>query len=148
MISKDSMLNLLKKVERLSGTTKLGRLLMHPLKYIYAIGFRELFYKRNRVPKTGSATLFFGKKMIMALPAATDIYLTGGKSHSSEIRLAAFLIRNLAPGNNFLDIGAHYGYFTLLAAELVGGTGKVRAFEPGSAAFEIYLSETSEILSI
>jgi FkbM family methyltransferase len=36
----------------------------------------------------------------------------------------------LKPGDVFLDIGANIGYFSLLAASLVGETGKVIAFEP------------------
>lgn len=36
------------------------------------------------------------------------------------------------PGHVFWDIGAHVGYFTLLAADLVGHNGKVYAFEPFS----------------
>ena len=36
----------------------------------------------------------------------------------------------LGPGDTFFDIGAHVGYFTLLAAEFVGQTGRVYAFEP------------------
>jgi FkbM family methyltransferase len=36
----------------------------------------------------------------------------------------------LKPGDTFLDIGANIGYFTLLAAALVGPQGKVIAFEP------------------
>jgi hypothetical protein len=34
------------------------------------------------------------------------------------------------PGMTVLDIGAHHGYFTLLAGMLVGPTGFVHAFEP------------------
>lgn len=34
------------------------------------------------------------------------------------------------PGMRVLDIGAHIGYFTLLAARAVGSTGRVYAFEP------------------
>lgn len=36
----------------------------------------------------------------------------------------------LKPGNVFWDIGAHVGYFSLLASSLVGPDGKVYAFEP------------------
>ena len=34
------------------------------------------------------------------------------------------------PGNVFFDVGAHVGFYTLLASSLVGETGKVFAFEP------------------
>jgi FkbM family methyltransferase len=38
--------------------------------------------------------------------------------------------RLLQPGDIVVDIGAHWGYFTLLSATLCGGAGKVFAFEP------------------
>jgi FkbM family methyltransferase len=40
----------------------------------------------------------------------------------------------LRPGDTFVDVGANIGMHTLLAAELVGDTGKVLAFEPGENA--------------
>src|SRR5207247_10291136 len=40
----------------------------------------------------------------------------------------------LAPGDIFIDGGAHVGMFTLVAAARVGPTGKVLAFEPAPAA--------------
>lgn len=36
----------------------------------------------------------------------------------------------LSPGMGFLDIGANIGYFSLMAASLVGSSGKVFSFEP------------------
>ena len=36
----------------------------------------------------------------------------------------------LRPGDTFVDVGANIGYYSLLAAHLVGSTGKVIAFEP------------------
>ena len=36
----------------------------------------------------------------------------------------------LRPGMCFVDVGANWGYYTLLAADLVGPTGRVVAFEP------------------
>ena len=38
--------------------------------------------------------------------------------------------RLVAPGDLVVDVGAHWGYFTLLAATLCGETGRVIAFEP------------------
>lgn len=36
----------------------------------------------------------------------------------------------MKPGEHVLDLGAHRGYFTVKAAEIVGETGEVVAFEP------------------
>ncbi len=41
--------------------------------------------------------------------------------------LALSLVR---PGDTFLDVGAHLGWYTVLAARRVGGAGRVVAFEP------------------
>ncbi len=46
-----------------------------------------------------------------------------------------FLEKNLRPGMVFVDIGAHIGYYTVLASSLVGSTGKVFAFEPDPRNF-------------
>ena len=45
--------------------------------------------------------------------------------------------RLLERGMVFVDVGAHVGYYTLLAANRVGPMGKVYAFEPESANFSI-----------
>lgn len=42
----------------------------------------------------------------------------------------SFVERFLRPGMVFLDIGAHHGYYTLLASRKVGPTGLVLAVEP------------------
>jgi FkbM family methyltransferase len=49
---------------------------------------------------------------------------------SYEPHVTQGLRRYLKPGVCFLDIGANIGYFTLLAAALVGKRGRVLAFEP------------------
>jgi len=48
------------------------------------------------------------------------------------------------PGNIVVDLGANIGYFTLLAAKLVGQAGKVYAFEPEPKNFK-YLSKNIEL---
>lgn len=44
---------------------------------------------------------------------------------------------SLRPGSVVLDIGAHIGYYSVLAAQAVGSEGRVFAFEPGPDNFEI-----------
>jgi FkbM family methyltransferase len=48
----------------------------------------------------------------------------------AETRLVQALLR---PGMAFLDVGANIGYYTVIAARLVGETGHVHSFEPGEA---------------
>ena len=131
------LLNKLKSVERIANYSKLTRFLNNPLKYIHAMYIREIVYPKTRKEKIVSSKLFYGASFKVALPASTDIYLTGGKSHSSEIRLAKFLINNLENSDHFLDIGAHFGYFTLIASVLVGEKGRVIAFEPSIKNFDL-----------
>jgi FkbM family methyltransferase len=44
--------------------------------------------------------------------------------------VGATLARILPAGGTFVDVGANIGYFSLLAARILGGEGKVIAFEP------------------
>ncbi len=58
---------------------------------------------------------------------AQTIFLYG-TFEISETRLVQAFLR---PGMTFLDVGAHIGYYTLIAARLVGDAGRVHSFEPG-----------------
>ncbi len=49
---------------------------------------------------------------------------------------ARFLLRLLRPGDGFVDVGAHIGTYSLLAAACVGPTGWVEAFEPAPDSAE------------
>lgn len=55
---------------------------------------------------------------------------------SSEPRLPKLLAAELAPGRSFVDGGTNIGFYSLLAARLVGASGQVVAFEmmPDTAA--------------
>ena len=54
-----------------------------------------------------------------------------------EPSLTAWLAQRLKPGDTFVDVGANIGYFTLLASQLVGRSGRVIAIEPSPANLEL-----------
>lgn len=53
-----------------------------------------------------------------------------------EYRESLFMRRLLKPGNVFVDVGANIGWHSLLAADLVGQSGQVLAFEPTSITYD------------
>jgi FkbM family methyltransferase len=54
-----------------------------------------------------------------------------------EPNVTAALQSALAPGDVFLDIGAHIGYYAVVAAQLVGPAGHVYAFEPSPSSYRL-----------
>jgi FkbM family methyltransferase len=46
-----------------------------------------------------------------------------------------FLWKSLTPGMVFLDVGAHHGVYSIVAAKKVGASGTVVAFEPSSGEY-------------
>jgi len=79
--------------------------------------------------------LIQGHRMQLAPPgdyASPD--MVGDRYEPATTRLFE---RLLTPGQTVLDVGAHVGYFTLLAARLVGPSGKVYAFEAAPRNYEL-----------
>ncbi len=50
----------------------------------------------------------------------------------------------LVPGDTVVDIGANLGWYTVVMARLVGGEGRVVAFEPDPRNFELLLRNVRE----
>ena len=67
--------------------------------------------------------------------------LLSGKWEEYETELFK---KNIAAGDTVVDIGAHIGYYTLLAARLVGERGKVYAFEPDPRNFQLLKKNIEE----
>lgn len=81
------------------------------------------------------ANLFWGEKMWVVIPEIISLHLY----HFGyiELGLTLMILKYLKSGMTFFDIGAHFGYYTMLASKIVGNKGQVHAFEPTKSSFEI-----------
>lgn len=133
----------IQKLRRLAEASKAQRFLHHPARYL------AFLWKSKLLPRAGirksslvEATTFWGGKMKVSLPSSSDIFLTGGKTHDSEIRLAQWLMANISRYTAFIDVGAHIGFFSLLAAHFSGNKIAIRSFEPSRASFALLSGNT------
>jgi FkbM family methyltransferase len=110
----------------------LRRLASHPLREAVAAAHRSA---HRLPPRETSVRLFTGQTMRVLLPetVALDLY----RHRCIEPDLTSLLLDELRPGMVFVDVGAHYGYYSLLAQPLVGDTGHVFAFEPGRSTISL-----------
>ena len=86
-------------------------------------------------PLEARARLFTGQSMTVVLPEllSREVYLHG----FFEASLTRILLSLLRPGMVVADVGAQYGYYTVLAHHLVGRAGRVFAFEPTPTTYSI-----------
>lgn len=72
--------------------------------------------------------MFWGRRMRVWYPDIVSMHLF--RDGFYEEGLTTFFTMQIGQGMTVFDIGAHFGYFTMLAADLVGEQGRVVAFEP------------------
>ncbi|HUP88517.1 MAG TPA: FkbM family methyltransferase [Longimicrobiales bacterium] len=92
------------------------------------------------------ARTFWGERMSVAVPeiVAKQILRYG----FYEEGLTRMLLALLRSGMTFADVGAHVGYYSLLAAHVVGRAGRVLAFEPVPATFELLTRNTGHCWNV
>jgi FkbM family methyltransferase len=56
-----------------------------------------------------------------------------------EVHIIIWIKQHLRPGAIFFDVGAHYGWMSIIACDRVGSGGRVIAFEPSPPLVEILL---------
>lgn len=109
-------------------SSRFKRLLKDPLRTAKYYVMQFLAYRK---PYKVHYTTFWGDRMSFYLPEGGAIYYYG----FFEANLSNFFINFLQEGDTFFDVGAHVGYYTMLASALVGETGKVHSFEPTPRTF-------------
>ena len=122
--------------EKIVPLTWYQQLLRYPRLFI-VFSFSQLVWALFKKGLVLTAHPFFGGKMKVRLPAAKDIFIMGHKGTPPEIKLNRWMANHIKHGWTVLDIGAHYGFNTLLLHNLVGTNGHVIAFEPSPSSYSI-----------
>ena len=88
---------------------------------------------KNTQVKFTAVKIFTGDTMNIVVPdnVSTSLFLNG----CFEADDTKGLIMSLSEGDTFIDIGAHIGYYSMVASRLVGDSGKVISFEPTPSTF-------------
>lgn len=108
--------------------SRLQRALKDPFRTIPYYILTTIAYKH---PFKVNYRTFWGDKMRFYLPEGNAIYYYG----FFEANLTNFFINILDKGDTFFDVGAHVGYYTMLASSLVEESGQVHSFEPTLRTF-------------
>ena len=97
--------------------------------------------KETKVKFT-EAEMFTGDIMNIVVPdnVSTALYLNG----CFEVDDSKALIESLNEGDTFIDIGAHIGYYSMLASSLVGDSGKVICFEPTPSTYGLLVKNLQQ----
>jgi len=113
---------------KLHGGPRAKRLLLHPYRSLY-----PLYLRKSQSLRPMNTTTFFGSGFSGVLPEAvsTQVWRTGYFCPEVCRTLMTFL----KPGMRFVDIGAHFGFFSLLASHLVGENGAVFSIEAMPSTF-------------
>jgi FkbM family methyltransferase len=122
------------------GPTRLSRFARSPI-HLMRSKYLELYSKMLRVPVRRRVRTFWGDEMEVVFPerVSMKIYRYG----FFERELTQFVLAKVKPGMVFFDVGAHFGYYSLLASTLVGAQGAVHSFEPTPSTYGMLLSNTS-----
>jgi FkbM family methyltransferase len=122
-VRRDALLEGLSRQAELSSAPRAKRLRHLPFRLVLP---RLLEAAGLTWPVT--AKTFVGRDMQVHLPDLVGVKLY--QYGYFEEGLTRALIEKLQPGDSFVDIGAHVGYYTMLASLLVGAEGHVVSFEP------------------
>jgi len=133
-MKKAELVQLYEKSLCLSKHTRIQRLERNVPKHLY-VKILKYLASWFDIPFEIKAKTFWNEKMYVVIPevVSLDIYQHG----FYEEGLTRMILEYLTAGMVFFDIGAHFGYFTLLGSAIVSNSGQVHSFEPIPHTFDI-----------
>ncbi len=108
---------------------------MRMRKLITELGFDETVFAENFVNKIiGQEETYEIEGIRLKKEGKTRLYMLTGVMEPSQTDLMKKIVK---PGMNVFDLGANFGWFTLVLSKLVGSSGRVYSFEPDPSLVEI-----------
>jgi FkbM family methyltransferase len=140
MNTPEEWLGNLKKAIRLRNGGRGRRLRAIPVRTLY-VALLRLLVSRGGTGRKVRAKTFFGVPMHVFVPedVSVDIYKFG----YYEEGLTRIFFECIDDGATILDVGAHFGYFSLLASVLCGSNGGVHSFEPTPSTYKMLSSNAA-----
>ena len=120
---------------------RIGRLRHGHVKLIYS-KILEYFSNKTRRTFKRRVRLPWGEQINVLCPDTTSLDIS--RFGFYEEGLTRMILSYLKPGMTFLDVGANVGYYTLMAAWLVGSDGSVHSFEPTPETYKILQSNAAK----
>ncbi len=123
----------------------LGMMNQRPLRKIFSPSLGKLLVRRwaqiKGAPVPVTVKLFFGEEMNVILPevVSTVIHTYGFYDET----VTGMALAQVSPGDTVIDIGAHFGYFSLLFSSLAGESGRIYSFEPTPSSFKMLSSNVA-----
>ncbi|MFH1867222.1 MAG: FkbM family methyltransferase [Patescibacteria group bacterium] len=102
----------------------------------------EMIARKSGCIFVWKAKTFWGREMTTVIPDPVSMSII--RYGFFEEFFTRTLLDRIKPGMIFLDVGAHFGFFTLLSAHLVGDVGQVHSFEPTPHTFAILKKNAAE----
>lgn len=115
-------------------------------KHLYGKGFGNFFGLNKlyrKLAKQNSVDKVTLHGVTFYLDEGDNLLLSVGMKPEPET--TQYFKNNVKEGDVFVDVGAHIGYYTVLASQLVGEKGRVIAFEPDEENFKVLKKNTENL---
>ena len=139
-MKKDDLLDSLRKRVTMTKWSKLKKLANIPLKVV-----RNRWAKHFNRADIVTTKMFWGGKMKVVLPEIVSTHIFSYGFFDEEV--CYYIIHSVEEGDTFIDIGSHFGSFSLLASKIVGSNGKVISFDPTPSTYQL-MSENLESFAL
>jgi FkbM family methyltransferase len=126
----DELIASLKQASSRSQMGRWARLARQPVGAVLPPLLRKLGITRRTAART-----FFGETFNLVLPEPVSVSIW--RDGVFEPDVAFYLLSMLRPGDCFIDVGGHFGFFSSLGRKVVGDCGQVITFEPMPKTREI-----------